>query len=80
MTTLISNAATTCGEASLHPGCCKENEQSGCHVPSGDCYCDNICHLFNDCCCDVPEVPPCDFGMINYSRLLGFNVIQSIRC
>ena len=59
------NAATTCGEASLNPGCCSWNRQS-CHVMEGNCYCDNLCNFFGDCCCDVPEKLPCvpDFGEI----------------
>ena len=44
---------TTCTGAGLSPGCCSLPGYYSCYVPEGNCYCDNICHIFNDCCHDV---------------------------
>ena len=45
--------AQTCSEAGKLPGSCTWNWSSSCYVNGGDCYCDNFCVVFNDCCDDV---------------------------
>ena len=52
-------AATTCRTARLDPGCCFGLTFSACHVTAGNCYCDLLCHLYNDCCTDVDRSRLC---------------------
>ena len=39
-------------EAAGHTGCCN----SGCFA--GNCYCDAVCHVFNDCCDNIDHTCP----------------------
>ena len=47
--TYTASHNSLCRGQGLSPGCCTGN----CLVPEGNCYCDSLCHHFNDCCIDV---------------------------
>lgn len=51
--------AQRCAEAGLNRGCCSLASSPSCYVPGGNCYCDNVCTRYNDCCDDVLAAPLC---------------------
>ena len=57
---IAMHAATTCANAGLNQGCCWPSFL--CRT-SGGCYCDRLCHRYNDCCPDVGPLSslPCNF-------------------
>lgn len=41
-------------ELAGHTSCCS----TGCFVSQYGCYCDNFCHIFNDCCDNIEATCP----------------------
>ena len=60
--TIMHVFKATCSQAGKLPGCCTWSSSSSCSVSvdnnNYECYCDNDCLIFNDCCKDVP-MPMC---------------------
>ena len=47
-----NNPPTTCAAAGFTSGCCSEPGNK-CYVPAGDCWCDEMCYQYDNCCPDV---------------------------
>ena len=45
----------SCKELKLsYSGCCNRRLSSPCSIKG--CYCDNVCHIQNDCCHDIEDI------------------------
>ena len=42
----------TCAAAGFTSGCCREPGDK-CYLPAGECWCDEMCHKYHNCCPDV---------------------------
>ena len=47
------NIAQTCNDAGKYPECYQRMSALYCYVQGGNCYCDPLCALYNDCCEDA---------------------------
>ena len=55
----ISTPSGTCQSAGYTCGCCTRQTETDCRVPVGVsqyCFCDEQCHVNNDCCADIHTI------------------------
>ena len=59
---------STAGSCHSFTSCCDPAMYTSCRGDPPDCYCDQICYQFNDCCNDISSAGNC----------LGEEIIKSI--
>ena len=55
MLSFVHMTIGSCGLASF-TGCCNASIEEDCFGATGDCYCDESCYLFGNCCEDILDV------------------------